>query len=357
MLPELYIPGPVRISERTRQAMTQALMPHRSTCFQLLYQSTQKILQALAGTKRPVYLITAPSSALMESVARNIAPTNALCCCCGAFSERWADILEACGIAVTRLSVSWGHIITPSLLREALGKNDYELVTLVHCETSTGVLNPLAQLAQIVREYSSALLAVDAVSSFSATPVEMDQNGIDIILSGVQKALALPPGLAVLAVSERALAQTAKSSQAGFFLNYREWEKNARDFMTVATPSIPHIYALADKGKEIVQEGITARYQRHEEMRCLLASWAKSQSIDLWAPEGYRAPTVTCFVTPNTWNLEATRHQLAQRENILIDGGYGQFKGKSFRIAHMGNETCKTMTQVLAAVERSIILQ
>ena len=349
-LPKLYIPGPVAVSAGTFKAMSQPLMPHRSQEFQALYASTQPTLQALAGTKRPFYLVTAPSSALMESVPRQLGTGRVLCCTSGAFSERWADIARSCGREVDVLALPWGEVITPELLKRALRQRHYDLVTLVHVETSTSVLNPLAQLAQVVREESSALLAVDSVSSFSALPLFMDEWGVDVILAGAQKAVALPPGLSLLCVSERALQKAAQSTQAGYFLNYLEWEKNASQQMTVATPSIPHIYGLAYNLGQMEKEGLSERFLRHSLLQQKVQHWAESEGIALMAPEGFRAPTVTCFQTPKDWDLALCLSLWREKQGVLLDGGYGLWKGKTFRLAHMGNESLAEMDKTLESL-------
>lgn len=351
-LPQLYIPGPVRVSEETFEVFCSPLMAHRSPEFRSLYACAQNGLRRLCGTERPIYLMTTPSSGVMEACIRNLAGRRVLSCCCGAFSERWHDMALACGKQADILRVPWGGVITPDLLREALSRGGYDLVTLVHCETSTGVLNPLKELAAVVKVFPEVLLAVDMVSSFSAVPLEMEDWGVDVVLAGVQKALALPPGMTVACISERALQRARLTAGRGYFLDFLEWEKNASLDMTVATPSISHVHALADKMKEMEEEGLEARYSRHESMRAVVADWAGHRGIELAAPEGFRTPTLTCLHNTLGWDLPVVIGRLAQEHGILIDGGYGEFKGKAFRIAHMGIETPETIRQVLSAVDK-----
>lgn len=353
-LPRLYIPGPVEVSEDSYEAFRSRVMAHRSDDFRELYAATQPVLKTLFGTQRPVYLMTSPSSGVMEASLRNLSRKRVLSCCCGAFSERWHQMALDCGKAADRLSVPWGQVITPELLLEALGKAEYDLVTLVHCETSTGVLNPLKELASVVNEFPDVLLAVDTVSSFSAVPLELEGWGVDVILAGVQKALALPPGMTVAAVSERALQRAAVVPGRGFFLDFLEWEKNARDNMTVATPSIGHVYALVQKMQEIEEEGIVARFYRYEALRQFVLEWAKAKGVELAAPEGFRTPTLTCFKNTQGWDLPRLIDRLKKESGFLFDGGYGQWKGKSFRISHMGNETLYSIRRVLLALEKML---
>lgn len=352
--PQLYIPGPVNVSRETLDAMGGGMMPHRSEDFRVLYAEAQEGLREVLGTGRSVYLMTVPSSGVMEAVLRNLCGKKVLSCCCGAFSERWHEMAPACGKEADVLQVPWREVITPDLLREALSTGGYDLVTLVHSETSTGVLNPLLELAEVVKEFPDVLLAVDMVSSFSAVPVEMDAWGIDVILAGVQKALALPPGMTVACVSERALERAKGIEGRGYFLDFIEWEKNASANMTVATPSISHLHALVGKVREIRSEGLDSRYQRHLDMRDTAVRWAEEMGIEPAAPFGYRTPALTCFMNNKGWDLPVVIGELSRRHGLLIDGGYGQLKGKAFRVAHMGNETPESLTHVLRCLSEVV---
>lgn len=327
-------------------------MAHRSGSFRSLYAQAQEGLRLFLGTERPVYLMTCPSSGVMEAAVRNLSSKRVLSCCCGAFSERWHEMALATGKKADVLSVPWGGVILPEDLRRALSEKEYDLVTLVHCETSTGVLNPLRELAAVVNEFPGVLLAVDMVSSFSAVPLEMDEWGIDLVLAGVQKALALPPGMAVACISERALKRAEQVPGRGYFLDFVEWERNATGNMTVATPSIGHVYALADKVQTMAEEGKEVRYARHRTMQSLAQSWAGKRGISIVPPEEYRTPTLTCFYNTLGWDLPAVISSLSSQYGLLIDGGYGQFKGKTFRISHMGNETSESVRPVFEALDR-----
>lgn len=349
-LPQLFIPGPVRISEETRVAMTRGLMAHRGEAFRALLASTQVMLKRLAGTERPVYVATMSAWGCLEAVVRNLAGRRVLVCCSGAFSDKWMNVVESCGKEGDALRLEWGEVVTPYLLREALEKRAYDLVLLTHCETSTGVLNPVGELAKVMRDYPETLWAVDAVSSFAGMPLSMDEWGVDVLVTGVQKALALPPGCSLMVVSERALMRARQIKDRGFYGDFLEFERNALENMTVSTPSIPHVYALAQKMEEIEREGMTTRFARHEAMAAFAQDWAESRGVGLMAPEGYRAVCLTCFEAPRGVDTSLLVRRLRDEYGVLIDGGYGRWKGTTFRVGHMGIESVETIRPVFQAL-------
>ncbi len=205
-------------------AMSLDMMGHRSKGFIDLYRQSQPVLRQMAGTLRPVYLAPCSSWGMMEAALRNLVPPGGrvLNCCCAAFSDRWHAVARSCAFHAEKISVEWGRPIEAEARRQALQAAKYDLVTLVHAETSTGVLNPLRELAWVAAEFEDVLLAVDAVSSYSAVELEMDSWGVDVLLAGVQKALALPPGMAVCAVSKRALERARFIEGRGFYFDFLE---------------------------------------------------------------------------------------------------------------------------------------
>ncbi len=210
IMPKLFIPGPIDVSKETFAAMSQPMIGHRGGEFEALYASTQPGLQELGGTTRPFFLSTSSAWGVMEASLRNLCAKKVLTLCCGAFSDKWYDVAKSMGLNAEKIQVEWGEAIAPEAVRAKLAEGGFDLVTLIHNETSTGVMNDLAGIAKVVKSFPGVLFVVDSVSSFSAVPIGMDELGIDVLLAGVQKALALPPGLAVFACSEAAL-ERAKS--------------------------------------------------------------------------------------------------------------------------------------------------
>ena len=260
---KLFIPGPIAVSEKTLRAMAQPMIGHRSTDFVALYNSIQPELQALCYTKDPVYLSTSSAWGVMEGSLRNVVKKKVLNCMNGAFSDKWNDVSLRCGKQATALKFEWGQPVDPEAVRKELATGAYDALTLIHNETSCGCMSDLAALMKVVREFPDVIAIVDTVSSLSALPIKKDELGIDVLVSGSQKAFALPPGLSFLSVSKKALARAATMSDRGYYFDYVEFQNNHEKGMTPSTPTIPHIYALRSKLDDIKAEGVEARYARH----------------------------------------------------------------------------------------------
>jgi len=198
--PKLFNPGPVDVSQETFAAMSRTMIGHRGAEFEALYASLQPGLQEIFGTKRPVFTSTSSAWGVMEGALRNLVREKVLCLCCGAFSDKWFDVAKKMGYAADKIQVEWGETFDPEVVRAKLAEGGFDTVTFIHSETSTGVLNDIAAISKVVKSFPDTILIVDTVSSLSTVPVDMDANEIDVMLAGVQKALALPPGLAVFAI-------------------------------------------------------------------------------------------------------------------------------------------------------------
>ena len=206
---KLFIPGPIEVSQKTFAAFCKPMIGHRSNDFKKLYAAIHPQLQTLFGTKQPVFLSTSSAWGVMEGAIRNLVGKKVLNCMCGAFSDKWLDVSQRCGKQAEGLKVEWGQPILPEALDAKLATGEFDTVTLIHNETSTGVMSPLKELCAVIKKYPEVLLVVDSVSSFSAVPIPMDELGIDVLLTGSQKALAMPPGLALFSCSERAFERAA----------------------------------------------------------------------------------------------------------------------------------------------------
>lgn len=349
---KLFIPGPVHVSEKTFAAFCQPMIGHRSGEFKKLYGGIQPQLQELFGTKQPVFLSTSSAWGVMEGAIRNLVNTKkVLNCMCGAFSDKWLDVSKRCGKEADALQVEWGQPIRPEQLDAALATGQYEAVTIIHNETSTGVMSPIAELAEVLRKYPDVLSIVDSVSSFSVVPLPMDELGIDVLLTGSQKALAMPPGLALFSVSERAFARAETVKTRGYYFDFIEFKKNQAEDMTPSTPSISHIYALKSKLEDIFSEGVANRHARHADLNALVHSWVRERGFEFFAPEGYRSKSLTCVANNKNIDVAALAKKMKERHQLVIDGGYGKLKGKTFRLSNMGDETRETMGVLLAALD------
>lgn len=344
---KLFSPGPVEVSEKTFQAFRKPMIGHRGNDFKKLYASVQPGLQQLFGTKRPVYISTSSAWGVMEGALRNLVKGKVLNCMTGAFSDKWNDVAKRCGYEADKLQVEWGNPITGALLRERLSKGDIDVVTLIHNETSTGCMNPIRELTDVLKEFPEVLLIVDTVSSFSVVPVPMDELGIDVMLTGSQKALALPPGMALFSVSEKAMKRASEVKGRGYYFDFIEFQKNHEGDMTPSTPVISHIYALQSKLEDIAAEGLENRYARHAATNKLVADWVKARGWEFFAPEGYRSVSLTCVKNNKGVDVAAWIGRLKAKHSCIIDGGYGKIKGETFRISNMGDETVESISQLL----------
>ncbi|HEX4629395.1 MAG TPA: alanine--glyoxylate aminotransferase family protein [Chthoniobacterales bacterium] len=351
---KLFIPGPVEVSPKTWAAFCRPMIGHRSEAFRALYRSVHPRLQTLFGTNQPVFLSTSSAWGVMEASIRNLVSRRVLNCMCGAFSDKWLDVSRRCGKEAEPLQVDWGKPIEPAALDEKLATGDFDTVTLIHNETSTGVMNPLEEICAVARKYPDVALIVDSVSSFSAVPIPMDDLGIDVLLTGSQKALALPPGFSVFSVSEKGFSRASQQRDRGYYFDFLEFKKNQEDDMTPTTPSIAHIHALESKLDDIFTEGLTNRYERHARTNALVHDWVRRRGFDFFAEHGYRSKTLTCV--KNTLGIDVPKlaRDLREKHHLVIDPGYGKIKGKTFRLSNMGDETEETVGHLLACLDDAL---
>ncbi len=352
--PKLFIPGPVDVAPETYAAMAGPGIGHRGKDFEELYASIQPGIRQVVGTTRPVFFSTSSAWGVMEGCIRNLVKTKVLNLCCGAFSDKWYGVAQSCGKDAEKIQVEWGQPIDPEAVRAKLAEGGFDTVTLVHNETSTGVLNPLEEIAEIVNSFDGVLLVVDTVSSLSAMPINFDKLGIDVLLAGVQKAIALPPGLAVFVTSDAALERAATINDRGYYFDFCEFAKNDAKDNTPSTPAIPHLYALRERVNVMLEEGLEARFARHKSNNELVHEWGKRHGFELLPPEGSRSLSLSCFITPDNLDQAGWIKSIITNHNIAINGGYGKIKGKTFRISNMGNETTETMLEMLAALDAEL---
>ena len=355
---KLHIPGPVEVSEKTFKAFCSPMIGHRGQGYKDLVAKVQPQLQTLLGTQQLVYLSTSSAWGVMEGSIRNLVAKKVLNCMCGAFSDKWLDVSKRCGKQADGLQVEWGSPIRAEAIDKKLATGEYDALTLINNETSTGVMSPLLEIAALKKKYPDVLFIVDAVSSMTAIPLNFDELGIDVLLAGTQKAFALPPGAAVFVCSPAALAKAATMKDRGYYFDFVEFQKNAEQSMTPSTPSIGHVYALASKLEDIFAEGMEARYARHTKLARMTQDWAARQGFTLFPDQGFESVTLTCVnngAKPGGRVVDAAKLQkLVKDQGFLIDGGYGKIKGTTFRLSNMGDETEATMSQLYAALDKAM---
>jgi aspartate aminotransferase-like enzyme len=347
---QFFLPGPSYVLEEVRQAMTQPMLGHRSAAFKEFYVALSRRLPAVLRTAGDVMVATGSSTLVMEAAVVSTVASDVLNLTCGAFSERWHSISQSLGKSADKVSVPWGQPVDPDLVRSALRRKRYEAVTVVHNETSTGVMSPLAEIARAIREESDALILVDTVSSLGGAPVETDAWGLDVVLAGTQKALAVPPGLALFTLSERAAERAAKVPARGFYTDLLRYRDKHREGGFITTPAIPLLWALDRQLDGMLAEGMEARWRRHERLRGRTAEWAAGRGCAYASAPGAHSWTVSCLKPPEGVDPRSIVQGLAER-GWTIGGGYGDWKPTTFRIGHMGEVRERDLDALLAVID------
>jgi aspartate aminotransferase-like enzyme len=348
-----FLVGPVYVLEEVRLTMTRPMIAHRSAEFKAVWSAIAGALPGVFRTRRDAMVASGSSTLLMEASLVSLVERDVLHLTNGAFSERWLAIGRALGRNGDELSAPWGEAVDPELLRAALRRKRYEAVTVVHNETSTGVVNPLAELARVVREESDALLLVDCVSSLGGDRVETDAWGLDFVFAGTQKGLAAPPGLAVFAMSERAEARAAGIAHRGFYTDLLRYRDKHREGGPITTPAIPIVFALARQLERISEEGIEARWDRHARLARQTAESAARVGLEYAAAAGARSRTVACLHAPAGTPAPELVSRLSRR-GFVVAGGYGRWKPTTFRIGHMGEVRDRDLAALLISLEEEV---
>lgn len=354
MKPKLFIPGPTHVDQEILDAMAQYPIGHRTPDYRELQADVVSGVKELLFTEQHVLISTSSATGLMEAGVRNLSKKKVANFVCGAFSKRQAEITKICGLDQDIFEVEWGKATTAEQVDAALSAGDYDLVTVVFNETSTGVMNPLAEIGEVIKNHPDVLLMVDAVSGMMGAPMKIDEWGVDMALASVQKAWALPPGFAVTSLSEKALerSQSMDQAQKGFYFDFARMHKSGEKSQTPITPGIPHLYGLQKQIQRIREEGIENRFQRHLDMADRVRAWGKER-FGLFAEPGYESDTLTCFGNKDGLDLITLADKMKER-NYLISGGYGDLKGKTFRLAHMGDLQMDDIDDVLKVLDEVI---
>ncbi len=347
----LYIPGPIEVRKEILEAQGQWMIGHRGSDFEALYSRLQEKLRKVFYTSSRVYVSTSSGTGLWEGASRNCIRDDAkvLHLVNGAFSERWADVSERNGKQVDSIVMDWGKSVKVEQLEEQLKKQRYDAVAIVLNETSTGVKTPLEQMVPIIKQYPDTLILVDAVSIFGGYKIDFDGLGLDVLLTSTQKALALPPGLAFAAVSDRVLERAKQIKHRGYYFDFIELENFALKNNTPSTPNISLMYAADKQLDHILAEGLDARFARHQKMAEKVRSWVAGCGFEMFSEEGYHSPTVSAIANNRNIDVAALVKYLKQN-GMSMDGGYGKLKGKTFRIAHMGDLMPADIDELLNAI-------
>lgn len=349
MYKKLFIPGPIPVHPDILNAMATPMIGHRMKEYAELHKRVTTGLKQLMFTDDRVFLATSSAFGVMEGAIRNLVGTRCANFCNGAFSDKWHDVTLRSGKQADAISFDWGRPVTPEAVEKALSTGMYDSMTLIHNETSTGVMSPLDEIAEVMRRYPDVMFIVDTVSSMSALKIPVDELGIDCCIFGVQKAMALPPGLTVFSASEKALQRAAGMAGRGYYFDFMEFAANDAKDNTPSTPSISHVFALDRQLERMFQEGLENRWARHRDLAGYVREWATSRGFELFPEPGACSLTLTCARNSRGIDLTALKKSLAEA-GFAFDDGYGKIKGQTFRIAHMGDMIRNDLDELFAAI-------
>jgi aspartate aminotransferase-like enzyme len=349
-----FVPGPAHVRRPVLDAMAAPPLPHRSDEMVALVQRVQSGLATVLGTRAATFPVLASGTMSLEVALRGVGRRRALVLSGGAFGERLLRVCAGIGLATEHLAVPSGWPVDAEVLHRALTAQDFDTVALVHCETQTGALTDLLAIGDVVRAHAGVALVVDAVSSYAGVEIPFDDLGPEtVMVSASGKALACPPGVSVMAVSDAAAERARGATGDGYALRLESLVKRARDGQTPQTPSTPLLYALDVQLRAVLAEGMQARAARHTEMAGLVHAWADGR-FEVLAREDARSPTVTTLENTRGIDIAALLAAAVERGFRIADG-YGELKGASFRIGHMGDVTPADTRALLEALDEALI--
>lgn len=349
---KLLTPGPTSVPPEVLRALSEPVLHHRSPDFADVFALAQERLREVFRTRNEVLVFTASGTGAFESAVVNLLSPGerVLAVSQGEFGERWQTLARAFGCDVVPLAYPWGEAPRPADLRAALGESGARTVFVVHSETSTGVVCDLEPLLAVCRE-AEALSVVDAVSSLGAVPLETDAWGADVVVTGSQKALMTPPGLAFAAVSDHARERSQTATLPRF---YWDWERQRRAQAKGSTPSTPAtslVVALVEALGLVLENGLDAAFTRHRALGRACRAGIKAIGLELYSPDDDRAAVLTGALTPEGIDAVELRLALRDRHGIMIAGGHGDLVARLFRVGHIGHVGIDDVVAALNAIE------
>ncbi|MCS7117152.1 MAG: alanine--glyoxylate aminotransferase family protein [Nitrososphaerota archaeon] len=352
---KLFTVGPVACYPEVLEEMRRQMFSHRSKEYKELHMEVVERMRKFLETENQIFLFPSSGTGFMEGSVRNCVEKKMLCCVNGEFGRRYVEVGVSNGKVVEKLEVKLGKPITPDLLDEKLSScPDVEAVTITHNETSTGLLNPLPELAEVVKKHGK-LLFVDAVSSMGGVDIKVDKWGIDVCFGSSQKCFGLPPGLAIGSVSEEALKKSERIKDKGWYFDFKLFEKYQKEqFSTPMTPAIPQILALR-KILEMIEEngGKQKQFELYLERSRRIREGVMKLGFTLFPEKGYESPTVTCVNA--TGNLNGSEiYERMRKKGFELARGYGAIRDVTFRIGNMGYITFEDIDLMLKALEEVV---
>lgn len=347
----LFIPGPVDVREDVLQKMATPQIGHRTKEASALQRGISDKMRKLMYTENEILLSTSSGSGLMEGAVRSCTRKRAAIFSVGAFGDRWYEMAVSNNVPADIFKSELGQPTTPEMVEEALATGKYDLITVTHNETSTGIMNPVDEIAEVVKKYPEVIFCLDTVSSMGGTKIEVDRLGVDICITSTQKCLGLPAGMAICSISEKAIEAAKEVPHRGLYLDllslYQYIQK--KDYQYPSTPSLAHMFALDYQLDNILEEGLENRFNRHLEMAKVTREWAEKHFAML-ADEKYASNTLTTIKNTKEISVSDLNKELAKR-GYMISNGYGKLKDVTFRIAHMADTQMDDLKQLLKTIE------
>jgi Serine-pyruvate aminotransferase/archaeal aspartate aminotransferase len=354
---KLFIPGPVEVTNDVLEKMATPMIGHRSKEASELQRGISEKARKIFNTQEEILLSTTSGSGLMEGAIRSCAAKRAAVFSIGAFGKRWYEMAIYNNVPADLYEVEWGNAVDPNEVDKVLATGKYDLVCITHNETSTGVMNPVEELSLVIKKYPEIVWCLDTVSSMAGTKIEVDKLGVDICITSSQKAIGLPPGIAICSFSKKAVERAKKVTFRGYYLDllslYEYIQK--KDYQYPSTPSLSHMFAMDYQLGKILEEGLENRYNRHIEMANYVRQWGK-EHFELFADERYLSNTLTNIKNTRNINVGDLNKELGQR-GFQISNGYGKLKEKTFRIAHMAECTMDDIKELLFNINDILKLQ
>lgn len=353
---KLFIPGPTNVHPDVLAKMATPMIGHRTSEASALQKSISNKLRELMYTTNKIVLSTSSGTGLMEGAIRSSTAKRAIVFSVGAFGKRWYELAKLNGIEADLHEETPGNPTLPETVESYLKTGKYDVVTITHNETSTGIMNPIEAIAVVMEKYPDVLWLVDTVSSLGGVKIEVDRLGIDVCISSSQKALALPPGLALASVSKKAEERFKKIGSRGYYLDFHTLCDfiDKKDYQYSCTPSLSHMFAMDFQLDRIFQEGLESRFVRHMEMAEYTINWA-NHFFKTFPMPGVESLTVTCITNTRKINIGSLNQELA-KSKMVLSNGYGSLKEKTFRIGHMGELTLDDLVELTNEIEKILHL-
>jgi aspartate aminotransferase-like enzyme len=353
------IPGPTIVSPRVLRALAKPILSHVSSEFVEGYAEALELQKKIFGTEGTPFLLAGSGTLGMEAAIANLIEKGdkVLCVENGYFGEKWEEIVETHGGKVDRLRFNWGDPVDVNKIKEKLENNDYKLFTVEHVDTSTGIFNPIKKIGELAKN-TDALYIVDSVCGIGGMPLKMDEWNIDYVLTGSQKALGAPPGISLFCLNSKAweVVEKRKTAPTDYYVNLKRWKPimdNPRGYF--ATPATGLVLGMLEALKIIDEEGLEARWRRHETYAKAFTAGFKAVGLDIFPAEGYNAHTLSVPKIPEEVDDAKMRQIMNEKYQVIIAGGLGKLGGKTVRIGHMGNDTKNDLIATMAAMESALV--